>query len=73
MIENAIPRPHESRLDPTRPDYAAIIDAHDYAVHSGCPAYRDPSTGLVVLTVAAHIARGTCCDSGCRHCPFVAN
>jgi hypothetical protein len=24
-----------------------------------------------VLTVATHIARGTCCNSGCRHCPYV--
>ncbi len=33
--------------------------------------YRDPSTGLSVLTVTAHLERGTCCDSGCRHCPYV--
>ena len=26
-----------------------------------------------VLTVAAHLERGTCCNSGCRHCPFVEN
>ena len=24
----------------------------------------------VVFTAAYHIRRGTCCGSGCRHCPF---
>jgi hypothetical protein len=24
-----------------------------------------------VLTAAELAARGTCCDSGCRHCPYV--
>ncbi|HEY5439426.1 MAG TPA: DUF5522 domain-containing protein [Acidimicrobiales bacterium] len=66
-----IPRPHPSRCDPARSDYDAIIEAHERAVIAGEPSYRDPSTGLTVLTVATHLARGTCCDSGCRHCPYV--
>ncbi|MGH9061761.1 MAG: DUF5522 domain-containing protein, partial [Acidimicrobiales bacterium] len=33
--------------------------------------YLDPSTGLFVMTSAAHLARGACCGSGCRHCPYV--
>jgi hypothetical protein len=49
----------------------APAGAHEEAVHRGEPTYRDPSTGLVVLTVAAHLERGSCCDSGCRHCPYV--
>lgn len=65
------PRPHPSRLDPTRGDYQAILLAHDEAVAQGQPSYRDPATGLTVLTVATHLARGTCCESGCRHCPYV--
>ena len=24
----------------------------------------------VVFTEAYHLKRGTCCQSGCRHCPF---
>ncbi|MHB1968862.1 MAG: DUF5522 domain-containing protein [Acidimicrobiales bacterium] len=63
--------PHPSRLDPTRPDYDAILAAHDAAVRAGQAAYRDPSTGLSVLTAAAHLARGECCLSGCRHCPYL--
>jgi hypothetical protein len=68
---STIPRPHPSRCDPSRPDYAAILAAHEEAVGRGETVYKDPSTGLVVLTVAAHLARGTCCDSGCRHCPYL--
>jgi hypothetical protein len=41
------------------------------AVQAGEPMYRDPTSGLMVLTVATHVARGTCCESGCRHCPYV--
>lgn len=26
--------------------------------------------GLVVFTAAYHLARGSCCGSGCRHCPY---
>jgi len=27
--------------------------------------------GLQVFTAAYHLRRGYCCDSGCRHCPYV--
>ncbi|HUY16289.1 MAG TPA: DUF5522 domain-containing protein [Acidimicrobiales bacterium] len=65
------PLPHPSRCDPRREDYQAILLAHAEAVSSGQTSYRDPSTGLTVLTVATHLARGTCCESGCRHCPYL--
>lgn len=26
--------------------------------------------GYVVFTAAYHLKRGTCCGSGCRHCPY---
>lgn len=26
--------------------------------------------GLMVFTERFHLKRGTCCASGCRHCPF---
>lgn len=26
--------------------------------------------GLVVYTEAYHLKRGSCCGSGCRHCPY---
>ena len=68
-----VPRPHPSRCDPSRSDYAAIIATHEQAVALGATTYSDPSSGLTVLTVAAHLARGACCDSGCRHCPYVVS
>lgn len=70
-MSDAVPLAHPSRLDPARPDYAAIVAAHRAAVEAGQPTYRDPATGLSVLTVASHLARGECCNSGCRHCPYV--
>lgn len=63
--------PHPSRLDPSRPDYEEILAAHAAAVRAGEPTYRDPATGLSVMTVTALRERGACCDSGCRHCPYV--
>lgn len=63
--------PHPSRLDPARPDYDAIVGAHRHAVAAGEAGYVDPATGLFVMTSATLLARGTCCGSGCRHCPYV--
>lgn len=70
-MHGPIPRPHPERCDPTRADYAEIVAAHERAVLEGQPFYRDPSTGLMVLTVDVHLQRGACCDSHCRHCPYV--
>ena len=67
----SVPRPHPSRCDPSRSDYEAIIAAHEGATIAGESTYRDPSSGLMVLTAATHLARGYCCESGCRHCPYV--
>lgn len=63
--------PHVSRLDPERADYAVIVAAHRRAVEAGEPGYLDPTTGLFVLTAATLWARGTCCEQGCRHCPYL--
>jgi hypothetical protein len=49
---------------------ARIERAHRGAIDAGEPGYLDPDTGLFVFTAAYHRARGTCCGSGCRHCPF---
>ncbi|MBS1537836.1 MAG: hypothetical protein JST20_08825 [Bacteroidetes bacterium] len=32
--------------------------------------YRDPMTGYIVFTRIKHLQRGSCCGSGCRHCPY---
>lgn len=48
----------------------AVRRAHDAAVAAGEDGYLDPATGFFVFTAAALAANGTCCDSGCRHCPY---
>jgi hypothetical protein len=73
--------------EPLRPDYLTAPDAqrlavghplrdqillrHGEAVVAGHPTYKDPASGLSVLTAAFLAGRGYCCKSGCRHCPFV--
>jgi hypothetical protein len=66
------PGPHPSRLSPDHPHRREILAAHDAAVATGSPGYLDPVTGLYVLTADYLAARGTCCTSGCRHCPYLA-
>lgn len=62
--------PLPSRLDPGRPDFVAVIEAHHRALLAGQPGYLDPATGLFVLTARTLWDRGTCCGQGCRHCPY---
>lgn len=48
-------------MDSERPIAAPRqLDPEDY--------YREGS--LVVFTAAYHLKRGSCCGSGCRHCPY---
>ena len=65
----AVPDP--GRLDPSRPDYGAILAAHGHALDAGEDGYLDPSTGWWCFSAAYLWSRGACCDSGCRHCPYV--
>ena len=65
----AVPDP--GRLDPAHPGYQAVLAAHGRALEAGEDGYLDPATGLWCFTAAYLWDRGTCCDSGCRHCPYV--
>jgi len=67
------PLPHPSRLSSSTDGYLVILAAHDRACTNGEGSYRDPFTGFTVITATAHLARGTCCNSGCRHCPYLEN
>jgi hypothetical protein len=69
--ERALEDPHPSRLPLDRPDRGAIVAAHNEALAAGEDGYIDPSSGYFVFTAAFLADRGTCCDSGCRHCPYV--
>ncbi|MBC7530324.1 MAG: hypothetical protein H7318_02035 [Oligoflexus sp.] len=30
----------------------------------------DEATGYLIFTREYHLKRGSCCESGCRHCPY---
>jgi hypothetical protein len=47
-----------------------VATAHAAAVQRVEDTYRDPATGLRVMTAATLARRGHCCGCGCRHCPY---
>ena len=49
--------PDKPRLDPAVPE---LQPGEDYY-------YEGP---YLVFTAQYHLKRGTCCNSGCRHCPY---
>jgi ATP-binding cassette subfamily B (MDR/TAP) protein 1 len=53
--------------DLVKHDFSSL---HDKACAADDLTYTDPETGYSVMTEVAHKKRGTCCGSGCRHCPF---
>ncbi len=38
---------------------------------AGLSTYLDPATGYAVMTAEYLAERNACCDSGCRHCPWI--
>jgi len=50
--------------------FSLIMELHDAAVVAGIACYRDPRSGLSVMTAEFLNKRGYCCESGCRHCPY---
>ena len=44
---------------------------HERACRDGEEFYVDPETGWRVFTEVGLRRRGSCCGSGCRHCPYV--
>jgi hypothetical protein len=71
LADRPLTQPAGTRLAPDHPSRAAILHAHEVAMTGGHTGYADPDTGLFVLTAAWLASRGTCCDNGCRHCPYV--
>lgn len=43
---------------------------HEDACARGEKTYTDPVSGFPVFTRINHLERGSCCQSGCRHCPY---
>ena len=56
--------------EPDVPDIEDFDGLHEEACARGDHFYIDPKTGYMVMTKIKHEARGRCCGSGCRHCPF---
>nr|XP_035978001.1 uncharacterized protein C1orf53 homolog isoform X2 [Halichoerus grypus] len=53
----------QSRLGP-------LLSCQPWSLRAGQLHYVDPATGHTVLTQLAHLQRGSCCGSACRHCPY---
>ncbi len=71
MAPRPLDEPHPDRLPEDHPARAAVLAAHGAALTSGAPGYIDPVTGLWVMTAGYLADRGTCCNTLCRHCPYV--
>lgn len=56
-----------------RPRPADWRRLHDEASRNRETFYLDPATGLAVFTEFGLRQRGSCCRSGCRHCPWEAD
>lgn len=67
----ALTQPRADRLTPDPLLAARILRAHESAMRQGATTYRDPVSGLRVLTAAYLADRGVCCRGGCRHCPYL--
>ncbi len=64
--------PHPTRLPPGHALRDLILERHAEALTQRHPNYADPFSGLRVFTAGFLAQRGYCCESGCRHCPFVS-
>ena len=65
--------PDLSRLPDDNDKRSLVLAAHRYAVSTGEDLYLDPLSGLWASTAVYLWERGTCCDNGCRHCPYVGD
>ena len=63
--------PHPQRCDSGGPFYTEILNRHRDAMARGRSTYADPATGYFVFTAQYLWDRGLCCDTGCRHCPYI--
>ena len=64
-----------TETESSAPNVPDIEDGDFYTIHreacdTGRMSYIDPVTKYMVFTELAHQARGKCCGSGCRHCPY---
>ncbi len=71
LADRSLDEPHPDRLTEDHPAREAVLVAHRAALASGAPGYVDPVNRLWVMTAGYLAERGTCCQTRCRHCPYV--
>lgn len=71
MAPRPLTQPAASRLPADSAHAREVVAAHAEALERGDAGYLDPESGLFVLTAKFLADHGTCCDRGCRHCPYV--
>jgi len=71
LREQHLTLPLPRRFSPSHRGFDQAMAAHAAAVAVGLPAYRDPITRNTVFTAGFLAEREYCCESGCRHCPYV--
>ena len=70
LAPRPLTEPAPSRFALDHPRHDEILAAHARAMAQGAVGYDDPESGLLVFTASYLVDRGTCCDAGCRHCPY---
>ncbi len=63
--------PLPERLALRNPRRDEILARHADALAQNLPTYIDPLSGFSVFTAKFLANRSYCCQSGCRHCPYV--
>jgi len=71
LAPRPLDEPHTTRLAFDHPSRAVILERHRAALEAGEDGYIDPESSLFVFTAGYLADRGTCCESDCRHCPYV--
>ena len=71
LRKDYVETPLTNRLRRDHPQLDRILERHRDAVKENLPCYTDPVTGLTVMTASFLASRNYCCESGCRHCPYV--
>ncbi len=70
LANRPLTEPSLKRLALDAPQREQRLAAHDAAMAADQEGYTDPVNGMFVMTAKALAAKGFCCDSGCRHCPY---
>ena len=73
LAARPLTQPALSRLPSDTDRREEILAEHELAIARGDAGYVDPLSGLFVLTAQFLADRGTCCERGCRHCPYVVD